>query len=381
MTAAHIDQLLLIEDNDGDARLFQEMLNEREANTTILTRVATMREAEAYLAEHAVDIVLLDLGLPDVQGLEALRRTRAAAPGIPTVVLTGMDDEGVARLALQQGAQDFLIKGEIEIRGLMRALRYAIEREAMEETARGQGLQLRQMQSELVFMSQQSAMGTMAATLAHELNQPLTAISNYTAGLAKMLETYDLPPAFHAGFKMVQETALRAGEIIRRMRSMALEGRVKREDVNLVEAFANAATFVRAGCGKIEFAYSFHHEKPIKADRVQIEQVLGNLIRNACEAMEHSDRRVVTISTSDQADGLLVEVADTGPGIPTGVLLFEATLSTKAQGMGLGLSICRTIVEAHGGRIWAAPSQGGGTAISFTLPSEEILTSVQRDAA
>jgi len=141
MTAMRIT-LLLVEDNSGDARLLQEMLNEQGANRTVLKRVATMREADAYLADHVVDIVLLDLGLPDAQGLEALRRCRVAAPQTPTVVLTGTDDEDVARLALQQGAQDYLIKGQIETRGLMRALRYAIERKAMEETSRVLSLQI-----------------------------------------------------------------------------------------------------------------------------------------------------------------------------------------------------------------------------------------------
>jgi len=128
--------ILLIEDNSGDARLLQEMLNEQEADATMLVRVSTMREAETYLAAHAVDMVLLDLGLPDAEGLEALRRTRAVAPRLPTVVFTGMDDEELARQALLEGAQDYLIKGEIEGRGLVRALRYAIDRKAMEENAR-----------------------------------------------------------------------------------------------------------------------------------------------------------------------------------------------------------------------------------------------------
>jgi len=141
MTAMQI-ALLLVEDNCGDARLLQEMLNEQGASRTTLKRVATMREADAYLADHVVDIILLDLGLPDAQGLEALRRCRVAAPQTPTVVLTGTDDEDVATLALQQGAQDYLIKGQIETRGLMRALRYAIERKAMEETSRVLSLQI-----------------------------------------------------------------------------------------------------------------------------------------------------------------------------------------------------------------------------------------------
>jgi diguanylate cyclase (GGDEF)-like protein/PAS domain S-box-containing protein len=128
-----IKAVLLLEDNAGDARLLREMLNEPESLNTQLTHLECMRDAEKYLAEHAVDIILLDLGLPDAQGLAAVQRAHAAAPHIPLVVLTGLDDQLVAAQALQEGAQDYLIKGQIESRGLMRALRYAGERKIMEE--------------------------------------------------------------------------------------------------------------------------------------------------------------------------------------------------------------------------------------------------------
>jgi diguanylate cyclase (GGDEF)-like protein/PAS domain S-box-containing protein len=128
-----IKVLLLIEDNPGDARLLREMLDEQESRRTKLTHADCMRQAETYLAGGAFDIILLDLGLPDAQGLAAVRRARAAAPRIPLVVLTGTDDELLAGQALQEGAQDYLIKGQIETRGLLRALRYAIERKIMEE--------------------------------------------------------------------------------------------------------------------------------------------------------------------------------------------------------------------------------------------------------
>ena len=125
--------ILLLEDNPGDARLLREMLNEEGSFNTQLTLVGCMSDAEKHLAERVVDIILLDLGLPDAQGLEAVQRVRATAPHVPVVVLTGLDDESVAAQALQEGAQDYLIKGQIEARGLFRALRYAGERKIMEE--------------------------------------------------------------------------------------------------------------------------------------------------------------------------------------------------------------------------------------------------------
>jgi diguanylate cyclase (GGDEF)-like protein/PAS domain S-box-containing protein len=128
-----IKALLLVEDNPGDARLLREMLQEEDAQNTELTQVEYMSEAEKHLAEHVVDMILLDLGLPDAQGLTAVRRVHATAPRVPLVVLTGLDDELLATQALQEGAQDYLIKGQIDTRGLLRALRYAVERKAMEE--------------------------------------------------------------------------------------------------------------------------------------------------------------------------------------------------------------------------------------------------------
>jgi diguanylate cyclase (GGDEF)-like protein/PAS domain S-box-containing protein len=133
MTRKSLKILLLVEDNPGDARLLREMLNEQGASQTELTHVERLSDAELHLAENAVDIVLLDLGLPDAQGMGAVRRAHAAAPHVPLVVLTGLDDETLAAEALQEGAQDYLIKGQIDARSLMRSLRYAIERKTMEE--------------------------------------------------------------------------------------------------------------------------------------------------------------------------------------------------------------------------------------------------------
>ena len=133
MSLRQIKIMLLIEDNPGDARLIQEMFKEQGAQNVELKHVENMAEAEKYLAVYPVDIILLDLGLPDVQGLEAVRRTRRAAPGVPLVILSGMDDESMAIQAMQEGAQDYLIKGQIEPRELVRALRYAVERKIIEE--------------------------------------------------------------------------------------------------------------------------------------------------------------------------------------------------------------------------------------------------------
>ena len=137
MTKKSINKVLLVEDNPGDARLLREMFNEQGSSSTDVTIVQSLCEAEKYLAENATDIILLDLGLPDAQGLEVVRRAHAAAPRVPLVVLTGLDDESLAAQALQEGAQDYLLKSQIDTygttRGLLRALRYSIERKVLED--------------------------------------------------------------------------------------------------------------------------------------------------------------------------------------------------------------------------------------------------------
>jgi PAS domain S-box-containing protein len=145
MSRNSIKRLLLVEDNPGDARLIREMLNERGSHNTELTHVQCMSEAEKHLAEHPVDVILLDLDLPDAQGPEAIRRAQAAAPRVPLVVLTVSDDESLAAQAVQEGAQDYLVKGELEASSLLRALRYASERKNYREALREGELRFRQL--------------------------------------------------------------------------------------------------------------------------------------------------------------------------------------------------------------------------------------------
>lgn len=147
MNKTSVTAVLLIEDNEGDARLLREMLKEEAAFDTTLTHVRSMSEAEQLLTGYSPGIILLDLGLPDVQGLEAVRRAQDAAPTVPLVVITGMYDESLAAQALQEGAQDYLIKGQIETRALIRALRYAIERKLLEEALVAEKEQLRRSES------------------------------------------------------------------------------------------------------------------------------------------------------------------------------------------------------------------------------------------
>jgi two-component system, LuxR family, sensor kinase FixL len=236
-------------------------------------------------------------------------------------------------------------------------------------------LRLQELQSELIHVSRVSAMGTMASTLAHELNQPLTAIANYMEAARELLE---MPGEEYR--EMVKEAmyesgreALRAGSIVRRLRDFVSSGDVEKhvEDLpHLIEESGRLA-LINAREKGVSVTYDLDPKAiRVLVDRVQIQQVLVNLLRNAVEAMEAVEQRALSISTRPDDKGLVrVSVADTGPGLAPAVQakLFQAFTTTKETGMGLGLSICRTIIESHGGRIWAESEPGAGTTFHFTI--------------
>jgi two-component system, LuxR family, sensor kinase FixL len=226
---------------------------------------------------------------------------------------------------------------------------------------------------ELHRASRLSAMGTVASTLAHELNQPLAAIQAYAEGSRTLLGSWeDAPGRLDDALKAIGENAIRAGEVIRRLRDLTVRGRARKEDFDLEEAIREAACLAKAAARDgIRLRFDCAPEARASADRIQVQQVLLNLIRNACEACGKTLCPEVTISTSLRREWLEVRVKDIGEGIAEGTLptLFEPFVSTKAGGMGVGLSISRTIIESQGGRIWAENDPAGGAVFCFTLPT------------
>lgn len=235
---------------------------------------------------------------------------------------------------------------------------------------------LQELQAELVHMSRFTALGEMASALAHEINQPLTAITNYLKGCRRLLETSndDRAPVLRNAVEKAAEQALRAGQVIRHLREFVTRGEGERQVEQLSKLVQEASALALVGAKErgVRVSYSFDPAAElVLADRIQIQQVLLNLIRNAIEAMQDSPRRELVIATAAKEGRTAeVRVSDTGSGLAPEVAerLFEPFMTTKAQGMGVGLSICRTIVEAHGGRIWAEPKPDPGTEFRFTLP-------------
>lgn len=232
-------------------------------------------------------------------------------------------------------------------------------------------------QGELARMARLNELGEMASTLAHELNQPLAAIANYVQGCIRLLEQVPDKPAekMRGALHETAKQALRAGDIIRHLREFTTRGDTEksREDVKKLVEEASVLALVGTRERGIRTQFEFcDGDSSVLADRVQIQQVLTNLMRNATEAMRDSDRRELIVRTQlEEGPIVRIEVEDTGPGMADEIAdrLFQPFTTTKAGGMGIGLSISRRIVRSHGGGLAYHRNDRGGATFSFTLPT------------
>jgi signal transduction histidine kinase len=390
---APVQSVLLIEDNLGDARLLEEMFREQDAHHVELRHVTRMAEAETYLAQCAVDIILLDLELPDAHGLEAVRRARAAAPLIPLVVLSGLDDELMAVRALQEGAQDYLLKGHIETRGLLRSLRYAIERntiegrlvaemkhaqEARDEKGRHQVKLLEESQDEKARLQEK-----FLSHVSHELRTPLTAIYFFTTNVLDGV-LGDL----NSGQREQLTLALSNVDQLKDMVSDLLDiTRARAQKVTLESQHSSPAKLVAEAlgtCTNNAAVKDIHLHSVVSpglpfvwADPARVRQILTNLVDNGIKFTPAGGS--VTVGNRPFAEGddlLCLWVSDTGCGINQGnlELVFDRLAQIKnpveasRSGLGLGLFIARDLVSRHHGRIWVESKLGQGSTFYFTLP-------------
>lgn len=235
---------------------------------------------------------------------------------------------------------------------------------------------LQAIQGELARLARLNELGEMASTLAHELNQPLSAISNYVHGCSRLLRDMDdgLASRMREALDEAGRQSLRAGQIIRHLREFVTKGETEKQPYNIRRLIEEAGALALVGSRekgvRAVFEFSSESEK-VLVDHVQIQQVLINLMRNAIEAMKDSQTKELKVRTSEAADSYIsVVVADTGPGIADEIAeqLFKPFVTTKPGGMGIGLSISKRIVEAHGGRMSVATNEAGGATFEFTLP-------------
>lgn len=408
------DAILIVEDDDALSRLIAKCL---AANGHPTVCVASGDAALTWLKRNSPRLILLDYSLPDMRGEQLVEEIKARGRRVPFVVTTGHGSESVAVAMMKHGASDYLVKGAMFLKMLpavvTRALKLAeqsqrlIQAEAqlreahedlelrvqqrtaelaetnhrlrveMKERRRAEE-QARQHLAELAHVARLSTVGEMVAELAHELNQPLSAISSYAQACRRLLssdspgDTEDLL----VSLTRVNEQADRAAEIIRRLRRFVVKTEPQHAilDMNELLRYVVELTYIDARMADVEVCFELTDPLPaIVGDRIQLEQVMVNLMRNAFEATcqcEPRGRRLTLRTAVDGDERIVIDICDNGAGIPSDVIgrLFERFVSTKPNGMGLGLPISQSIIEHHGGKLWYTPNPDRGSTFHFTLP-------------
>jgi signal transduction histidine kinase len=363
--------VLLVEDNSSDARLLREMFSREKQGSFELTHVTHMREAEIRLSKGDVDIVLLDMGLPDGHGIEILRRARAAAPAVVMIVLTGLEDEAVAAEAMKKGAQDYLIKGQIENRALPQALRHAMERQRM------------QAEADLMRKNEIKLRDDFISHVSHELRSPLTSIYSFNSIIADGLAGQTTPQQdeyLQIILRNVGQLRAMIEDLLEVTQERTGKLTIELQPVSVNEAAAYAVDTVKGSAKQQEITLSFFPTAGLSsafADATRVRQILTILLDNAVKFTPAGG--TVTIKAREyekDTSMVLIEVSDTGCGIKpeeTGRVfehLYQVTDPGSAgrRGLGLGLHIAKDLVTRQGGKIWVTSLPGKGSLFSFTLP-------------
>jgi len=363
-------RVLLIEDNQGDADLVRLRLIDSKPSVEV-NCVHRLSEGLASLSEKTPELILLDLNLPDSHGSETFRRVLEKAPDVPVVILSGQDDEALAVKALHQGAQDYLIKGALGNGELDRAMRYAIERQALLRSLEMSRQQ--QMEFKNQFLSHVS----------HELRTPLTCIHQYANilmdGLAGDLNQ-EQRGHMSTILKSVNQLGAMVHDLLEATRAESGKIRIDRRCLSIGDVVQLAAAMMRglARDKHVGFELGVDDKIPfVDGDPDRVLEVLINLIDNAIKftpadgAITVQARLIPT-----DPDFICVSVSDTGCGIKPEArnLIFERlyqdpdAIDNSRKGLGLGLFIARELVRLHGGRIWVVSEPGQGSTFSFTLP-------------
>jgi two-component system cell cycle sensor histidine kinase/response regulator CckA len=374
------NRILLVEDSLGDARLLKEALAEEPTCPFELVHVNRLMEGLARLGQEPFAAILLDLSLPDGSGLETVTRTRLAAPTVPIVVLTGLSDEAFAVKVVQKGAQDYLVKGQIDGHLLVRALRHAIERHRLLNERNHLEEQLRQSQK-------MEAIGQLAGGVAHDFNNILTVIQGHTGLLLAQLKE---KPEVMESLQQVSTAAERAANLTRQLLAFSRRQILQRRTLDLNEVLENVAKMLRRLLGEnitLECQYA-HELPPVHADMGAIEQVIMNLAVNARDAMLHGGRLRVSTAVAEIDPAFVrhhpeagpgrfvcLTVNDNGCGMDDKTLgrIFEPFFTTKevGKGTGLGLSMVYGIVKQHNGWVDVESRVDLGTTFRVYLPESQ----------
>jgi signal transduction histidine kinase len=377
MTGPEPVRILLVEDNPGDARLLRETLREAEGFPFELKHAVRLADAAAAFAECAAEVVLLDLSLPDAHGLDTVRRMLEVAPGTPIIVLTGTDDERLALQAVHAGAQDYLAKGRVDGPLLARSIRYAIERNRLEQERAH--LLRAEREARATAEAAAQARDEVLRVVSHDLGNYLSAASVNTTVLQRIL------PEESEGLRERVAGIRDAIGQMQRLRQDLLDvasieaGRLSVEpephDPLTLLAEAQEMFGPVAAEQRVELVLRSSEPLPgVRADRSRVLQVLGNLVGNAIKFTPRDGR--ISLGADACAGSVRISVADTGTGIPPEHLphvfdRFWKVNEGNRHGAGLGLAIARGIVEAHEGRI-AVHNTGTGCRFEVRLPRLDV---------
>lgn len=383
-------RVLLIEDNEDDVYLIREILADRKEARFDVESVDRLDQGLKHLVEGRIDIVLLDLSLPDSHGLGTFEKTHAAGKDLPIIVLTGLDDEGVAMQAMRAGAQDYLVKNRMDGDLLVRAIRYAVERKGTEAALRKSEAQFRQAQK-------MESVGRLAGGIAHDFNNLLTVINGYTEMILPEMEFGTIGRKW---VEEVKEAGHRAATLTRQLLAFSRQQVLEPQVLDVNAATQNIAKFLRRLIGEdINLVLCLGAEvSKVHMDPGQLDQVIMNLGVNARDAMAEGGE--LTIETRDvvrkePAGGagnrlppgryVVLTVRDTGCGMTEEVQtrIFEPFFTTKepGKGTGLGLATVYGIVNQSGGHIEVLSKSGQGTTFNIYLPGVEDEVSGLREPA
>lgn len=382
-------KVLLIEDNPGDARLIREYLGETPGTPFEMDWVDSLSEGLKHI--DGKDAALLDLTLPDSVGLDTFKQLHSQAPTLPIIVFTGYDDDSLALKALQDGAQDYLVKDQVSGHLLARSIRYAIERKRIDEALKSEIAKHVELEADLIKAKEAAeeaakAKASFLANMSHELRTPMNAVIGFTS----LLLDDPLTPEH----KEYIEGIRNGGEALLALINDILDfSRAERDKVELELMPLSLRQCIEESLGMVgvqaerkglDLSCTIDNYTPdnIIEDHGRLRQILVNLLNNA---IKFTDKGEVSLSVSSKSIAvnkrqILFEVKDTGIGIHQDKMdrLFqpfdqlERTISRKRDGVGLGLAISKRLVELMGGQIWARSVPGQGSTFSFTIQAEVI---------
>ena len=345
--------------------MIREMLRETMGAEINLICADRLSQGLQRLAKGDIDLLLLDLSLPDGHGLPVCVEVQERAPEVPIIVLTGLDDETVAVKALRNGAQDYLVKGQVDSRLLTRSIHYAIERKQAEKREK-------QLQQELNLSSRLASIGSLAAGIAHEINNPLVGV----IGFSQILLAKDSTNGIRKELTIINDNAQRVANIVKNVLTFANPKPRGKEstDINTLIRQVVEIHAYEMKTNNIESRVDLMAGLPrTLADYNQIQQVMLNIIANAVQGMKKaSGRGKLSITTRQIDNNIQILISDDGPGIAKHNTdkIFDPFFTTKdpGEGTGLGLSISYSIIKEHHGRLYARNNRNGGATFTIKLP-------------